>query len=403
MKLYFYLTVYFLLLHRCFYSIETEHSSVDILIEQIAADSVVELVFDNIISINDFDDPSYQHIFNTPASIVLSYKKNVWFLNNKKLKIKKLQLKVAHNAHDCIVYKNNKYPDTILIIPDECSILIINRLCLEEYVKAVIAKEVFPEWNNEALKTIAIVARTYAVHLRDKARQKNKMYHLKSSIHHQKYEGKHFHESIENAVSETHNMIIVDSRKKPILAMYHVCCGGVIPWYCVGFDFKNHPYLKRKNKCVGCNEYKNFCWNKEISYSTILNNLKIISDEKNIIKLNKIISISYAKTGAVRSMVLEVEIYKSKKNIIKKKIILNNKKLRTLFDIKLSQHSAFFDVSCDKDFNFIITGKGQGHHIGLCQRGMYGYTKQGKTYKDIILFYYPGTEIINFIDKETLR
>src|SRR5664280_2326797 len=40
--------------------------------------------------------------------------------------------------------------------------------------------------------------------------------------------------------------------------------------------------------------------------------------------------------------------------------------------------------------NFVITGHGWGHGIGMSQWGAYGYAKHGWTYKQILSHYYTG-------------
>jgi stage II sporulation protein D len=38
-------------------------------------------------------------------------------------------------------------------------------------------------------------------------------------------------------------------------------------------------------------------------------------------------------------------------------------------------------------------GKGQGHGVGLCQRGADAMAGEGKSYREILAFYYPGTQV----------
>jgi stage II sporulation protein D len=45
-----------------------------------------------------------------------------------------------------------------------------------------------------------------------------------------------------------------------------------------------------------------------------------------------------------------------------------------------------------KDNIVILKGRGFGHHVGLCQWGAREMVRVGKGYKDILMFYYPGTE-----------
>ncbi|MEK7766522.1 MAG: hypothetical protein AAB368_09810, partial [bacterium] len=42
---------------------------------------------------------------------------------------------------------------------------------------------------------------------------------------------------------------------------------------------------------------------------------------------------------------------------------------------------------------FIFIGRGWGHGVGLCQWGARGQARQGRSYRKILRFYYPGTEL----------
>jgi stage II sporulation protein D len=52
--------------------------------------------------------------------------------------------------------------------------------------------------------------------------------------------------------------------------------------------------------------------------------------------------------------------------------------------------SSWYDVdSSGTDFRF--SGHGHGHGVGLCQRGAHRMGEAGKSYREILAFYYPGT------------
>src|SRR3954466_7112956 len=42
---------------------------------------------------------------------------------------------------------------------------------------------------------------------------------------------------------------------------------------------------------------------------------------------------------------------------------------------------------------FVVTGHGWGHGVGLSQYGAYGYAQKGTDYENIVLHYFPGTEL----------
>ena len=54
--------------------------------------------------------------------------------------------------------------------------------------------------------------------------------------------------------------------------------------------------------------------------------------------------------------------------------------------------SSAFDVERQGD-RFILHGKGWGHGVGLCQIGAAVMGEQGKTYDEILLFYYRNAKI----------
>jgi SpoIID/LytB domain protein len=42
---------------------------------------------------------------------------------------------------------------------------------------------------------------------------------------------------------------------------------------------------------------------------------------------------------------------------------------------------------------FVLNGAGWGHGVGLCQIGAAVMADQGKSYREILMHYYPGSEI----------
>ena len=54
--------------------------------------------------------------------------------------------------------------------------------------------------------------------------------------------------------------------------------------------------------------------------------------------------------------------------------------------------SAFFAIAKNGE-SFIIEGGGYGHGIGMSQNGANEMAKVGKTYDEILQFFYPGTEV----------
>ncbi len=72
--------------------------------------------------------------------------------------------------------------------------------------------------------------------------------------------------------------------------------------------------------------------------------------------------------------------------------IFTGQELRSLFSLR----SAAFTVKfADGEFSF--TTKGYGHNVGMSQYGANAMAKEGKTYREILAYYYTGAEIADAI------
>ncbi|MBL7961651.1 SpoIID/LytB domain-containing protein, partial [bacterium] len=119
----------------------------------------------------------------------------------------------------------NSYRGTMLIVPEEDKINVINILDLESYLMGVVRNEIgnlMPD-QLEAAKAQAVAARTYAVRYKGKYKQ----YDYVSDVNDQVYEGASSESDITTrAVIETIGEIAVMDGK-PVNAFYFSTCGGV--------------------------------------------------------------------------------------------------------------------------------------------------------------------------------
>jgi SpoIID/LytB domain protein len=75
-------------------------------------------------------------------------------------------------------------------------------------------------------------------------------------------------------------------------------------------------------------------------------------------------------------------------------LLLKGMKVR--FALGLRENLFVIDRELDDDKRveqFVFTGKGWGHGVGLCQVGAYGMARSGSTYAQILSHYYPGTAL----------
>ena len=246
---------------------------------------------------------------------------------------------------------------------------LINELPLEEYVKDVVAVEVRPDWETEALKAQAVISRTYAVY--QKKMNGDSIYHIASSVIHQVYKGNNPDERVAHAVAETSSEILTFNNR-PIEAFYHSTCGGRTenPEDVFG---KNYPYLKSIESNCEISPY--WFWEKRIQLTEIEKALNLSGIKEISIK-------SYTSTNRVK----QLDIIDSSGTTT-----INATDLRKALGWSRLP-STNFHISHDGD-SIIFEGRGYGHGVGLCQWSTLQMAREGKNYKEILSLFYPGTTI----------
>lgn len=273
----------------------------------------------------------------------------------------------------------------------------VETMDLEEYVKGVVAAEMPINFEEEALKAQAVAARTYVL-----SRKNNTLNGLNSShdnadvctdIHCQAWAGKDALNTrwgseaqinwvkIERAVNETEGLVITYN-KKLINPLYHSNSGGMTENVVNVWGTEEVPYLKPV-KSLGeetfTNEYKNVL---NISYTDFTNKLKtaypnIKFTSKDIFKEINIVS----RTESER--VKEIKVGN---------ISIKGTEFRTLLGLK----SANYTIERDGQNGIKITTIGSGHGVGMSQCGADYMALHGSLFSDILKYYYPSTEIIDY-------
>ncbi|MDR2396126.1 MAG: SpoIID/LytB domain-containing protein [Endomicrobium sp.] len=298
--------------------------------------------------------------YSLHAPITIFPSNNIIFVNSQ-----------AYNGYLCIKKLKNK-------------MTVINVLAIEEYLKGVLPREVGASWPIEALKSQAVISRTYTIANFNK--HKDQGFDLCSTTHCQVYGGLSHHTHLTNqAVNET-NREVLTYKDKVIQAVFHATCGGHTDSPEYVWNWQDIPHYLKGRKCGYCNNAPYITWEQVLDEHFI--NEKLSQNNK-IGKIKKI-NIK-GKTSAKAAK--EVEIVHSKGSIN-----LNAYQFRILVDPwKIKSHT--FESIKVKNDKIYFKGKGWGHKVGLCQEGTKGMAQKGKTYKKILLYFYPKTKIetIKFI------
>jgi stage II sporulation protein D len=292
----------------------------------------------------------------------------------------KLQQQFLHDGVNAIEFEHNQYLGAFVLFQEKNQLLVINNLDIDDYLISVIKHEGWPGWPLEMNKVLAIACRTYLIWQILQAQKIDRPYHIENGIKHQTYKGHHINTKLKQAIVQTRDMF-VSFDEKPALTMYDACCGGIIPANIDDPSHKKISYLARSYPCTFCKNFKIFHWQAHFNEAELLKRL-----EKDFPKVTKIISMSVAKrdrAGLVKKVLI---------NFGSKKVTITEKKLKSLFpEIK----SFCFDIDVHSNRRFEISGRGYGHHKGLCQWGAYKLTRDdGWNFEQVLQFYYPGTKLM---------
>lgn len=274
------------------------------------------------------------------------------------------------------IYCKNIYlkKDNIIITTD-----------VENLTSAVTLSEVhaynFPEY----IKAQAVCARSYIMSARGK--HKEDSYDFCDSTCCQAINGKPMRADLVRIIKSTAGEYLC-YKNKIIPAFYHSTCGGVTAGAEDVFLEQINGVVSVKDTLSGrkkdlCAYSPHYIWKFIIGKDKlrdILNNCGI-----NVGNYLPDIQITMVKNGRVKKM----------KFFGQKMKTISGYDFYLLMGNKLgwgSIESTFFGVKKDKD-NFIFTGRGLGHGIGLCQYGAFNMAQLGYKYKDILKHYFPMAEI----------
>jgi stage II sporulation protein D len=302
---------------------------------------------------------------------------------------------------DSIIKINGKkYRGRIRISYVENSLHLVNIINLEDYVKGVLAREMPLGKNHdnyEALKALAVCIRTYTL---QKVKNNQVYFDLYDDTRDQVYGGVDAETPLSNKASdETKNLFLIYN-SSPALVYYHSTCGGYTESSENVFTKEQFPYLSgvKDGSDPYCRISPRFEWKETYSKELIISRLKSYSLLDNLdYKLDDISVLSRFNSGRVNE--LEIEVISGSRE--KKSIIIKGNEIRNIIrtaDGKNILWGTMFDISM-KSGSVILTGKGFGHGVGLCQWGAIALSRKGWSFGEILSHYFPGTNTAELYDQ----
>jgi stage II sporulation protein D len=255
------------------------------------------------------------------------------------------------------------------------------QLPAEEYVAAVLAGEAGNFHNDEALKAMAVAARTYAAYFR--SRHAAEGFDFCATTHCQrailKEAGGRFRKAAEATRGE-----LLWFHSEPALAVYTQNCGGKIEAAHAVWPSEQAPYLAvhADPYCLGSGRA---AWSWEVSTEKLRQALASAGMQAPA-ELRQVVVLQRTASGRVRLLSL-AGAGRAK--------LISATSFRFAIGRTLGWNTLRSDQYTVESANGQVRfqGRGDGHGVGLCQDGADEMAAQGKSYREILSFYYPGTTV----------
>jgi SpoIID/LytB domain protein len=296
---------------------------------------------------------------------------------------------------------NRQYRGSMIILAEENTFSLINRVDLTAYLISVVPSEIYSSWPEESLKAQAVAARSYT--LSNLGRHSSQGYDLCSTVHCAAYNG------VQNENQRTTNAVLATYREaafyedKVIEAVFSSNSGGKTErsdqiWSA------DLPYLRGSNQMKDDNyqfplnpvELKEWVRTSPPSYSQDFGSsnyrwhikipAEIIESNSGISQLKSIEIIERADGGTVTSLKIKGEDQEK---------TYSSSGIRRLFG-GIRSSRIYLESFKDENANIkevYIYGAGWGHNLGLDQSAAAGMAESGWDYQQIIKHFYPGVEI----------
>lgn len=277
-----------------------------------------------------------------------------------------------------LTFEKNVYTGKLYFIPQHGTLSVVEHTDIESYLLGVVPYEMSASWPVEALKAQAVAARTYTVM---QLHPQKGYFDLYNDVRSQMYKGigKRY-DSVKEAVEKTHGQVLRYNGNL-FNTYYHANCGGGTDDAKIWTGSTNATIAPLQGaSCSYDSHSQNYEW-KAIIPAKSVNSFAAKQGVKGNVKKIKVAT----RTKTKRAVMLEISSSSGSKKV-------SCAKFRLAVGAALLKSCKITDISHSAQ-GFSFTGKGFGHGIGMCQDGARGMAQAGKTYKQILLQYYPAAKL----------
>jgi len=258
---------------------------------------------------------------------------------------------------------------------------LIATLQVESYLYGVVPLEIGTQWPPAALQAQAIVARTYALAHRSAGRAFDVVAHEGDQV----WGGIDVESPQTNAAVDATSGAVVTYGAGLASVFYASCCGGHTVDARGLWGGADLPYLRGVDDpyCASSPDYR---WTTTLTAGT----------------LSAALGPRLAALGTLRAITLRDPQPDGRRAVAfvgtTGAVDLSAAQVRTALGARVVRSAYWKDLTvvgdpAQADAQVVIEGAGRGHGVGLCQWGARMMALQGRSARDIVAYYFPGTAI----------
>jgi stage II sporulation protein D len=265
---------------------------------------------------------------------------------------------------------------------NEGHLLVTASMPMDDYIAGVLAGETGTFKSDETLKAMAVTARTYAMHFG--SRHALDGFDFCDSTHCQALRLSDVTPRLRKIVEGTAGEVLW-SDGEPAATYYHANCGGTTEdgRFILGNDELRAPYLKQHSDTY-CVRDGGSQWHSEVSKTDLQ---RALAAENVTVpgQLRSVAVLQRTPSGRVEFLTITGSHSITVPGLTFRAAIGHNIGWDRL-------KSNWYDVGAEGD-SLVFQGRGSGHGVGLCQVGAEVMGEEGRSYREILAFYYPGTRL----------
>ncbi|MDE2997436.1 MAG: SpoIID/LytB domain-containing protein [Bacteroidota bacterium] len=276
------------------------------------------------------------------------------------------------------------YSGSLEVSAEHDRLRLINLVPIEDYVASVVGSEYGLD-DEEGMKAMAVVARTYALYTLQQNRD------LNDSERSQVYRGLQKATAQTRAAAEATRGEILTHDDNLIEAVYSASNGGRTASNESAWGSSELPYFRSRKDPWDARISPHASWTWEVSEK----DLEKAASRAFGMDVRKVQVRETAKDGRV----IEVRLEGRGTDKTISGSSFRAAMARTFGAMTLK--SAYFDMSSKRN-RYVFKGHGFGHGVGLSQWGAHGMARAGHGYEEILDFYYRGTDIETMPGADTI-